>query len=94
MDALAGLNALTVVSYDWNENAKVAFGPGLDTSRRVDIGLIAQDVETLDPALVTTMKAHDEQDEFLMINKKEMIPHLIKAIQQLTARVEELENTQ
>lgn len=77
------LRALNPVSFTWGENLPLA-KPGKAGSR--DIGLIAQEVEKVEPLAV-----NDVQD-FKTIDWSRLVPHLIQTIQSLDKRISELEN--
>ena len=92
-DVLSELMKLNVVSYEWNDQGAKAFGNAAVEGRKVEVGLIAQEVEEFEPdAVMYVATDPDEKDRTAMINKKELVPHLIRAIQQLAERVETLEN--
>jgi hypothetical protein len=79
-NAVDKLLTLRAVNYSWKS----------DDLNRKYLGLIAQDVEKVLPELVDK----DEKDEIgtLGVRYTEIIPVLVKAIQELEARVKELEN--
>jgi hypothetical protein len=54
-------------------------------------GFIAQEVEPILPLLVDIGRHQDNPAEFLYLNSSGMIPYMVKAIQELTARVAVLE---
>ena len=94
VDALAALNGLDVVSHGWNEKAKIPYGDLIEDSQ-VNCGLIAQQVKAMDPTLATAFGAETEQgkmDPALIINKKELVPYLIRAVQQLSEELERLKS--
>ena len=70
------LNQLELVTFDWRESNK-----------NESIGLIAQAVEKIVPQAVLT----EEKRDFKHIDYKSFVPYLIKAIQELSTKVEELE---
>jgi hypothetical protein len=74
--ALSTISKLKVKSYDWKHN-------GVHES----FGLIAQDLYEVLPEYV--FKPEDEDDNW-GISKGELVPMLIKAIQELKAEIEEL----
>jgi hypothetical protein len=78
VDSMYGLDAvlaLEAVEFDWKEDS------------RHDVGLIAQQVQTVIPEAVGT----PEGAEMLAMRDGPIISALIKAVQELTARVAELE---
>jgi hypothetical protein len=76
--ALSTISKLKVKSYDWKHN-------GVHES----FGLIAQDVYDVLPEYV--FKPEDEDDNW-GISKGELVPMLIKAIQEQQEQIEELKN--
>ena len=84
------ISALQVVDFTWksgtpqrtqNKGAKVT-------------GFTAQQVAEVLPEIVTVNRGADGKgDETLLLNKAEMIPFVVKAVQELLARVEALEAT-
>ena len=77
--SLEKVEALRPVEFDWNELAK--------SERKMeghDIGLIAQDVETVVPEVVGIHK------EFKTLNYEKLTPLLIAAVQELSAEVKDL----
>jgi hypothetical protein len=79
---LATVSNLNPVSFEWNDDAKVKFGDGLQ------YGLIAQDVQQAFPWAVS--ESQDEQ-KTLTIDYPKFTPVLINAIKELQARVVALE---
>jgi hypothetical protein len=76
-NAVDKLSTLNPVIYSWKSD---------DTSKE-NIGLIAQDVESILPQVVDVTK-----DGFLGVRYTELIPVLVKAIQELSAKITILEN--
>lgn len=74
----ATINALRVVDYKWRTNT------GLHDGSKTHVGFIAQEVRAVIPDVVSRI------DDTLVLNKPEMIPFLVKAIQELSAEVEAL----
>lgn len=70
------LNQLELVTFDWRESNK-----------NESIGLIAQSVEKIVPQAVLT----EEKRDFKHIDYKSFVPYLIKAVQELSTKVEQLE---
>ena len=79
-NALDSVNSLNGVTYTYNELS------GKDTET-VRAGVIAQDVEAVLPQAVYT-----DADGYKSVSYDSLVPLLIEAIKELTARVEELEN--
>lgn len=98
--SLAKMMSLNPVEFNWKENSDQAKN-GLGR----DYGLIAQDVLPILPNIVKEIDArqpeegvektlNEELGKFYTIEYTRLIPHLISAIQELTARLEVLENKQ
>lgn len=85
VDALAALLATPVHSFDWNEDGRKRM-PSLPEHIRV--GLIAQEVEETMPEVVHTLP---ELDDMRMIRDDLITPYLVRALQQLAARLTALE---
>ena len=71
----AAINALRVVDYKWRANT------GLYDGGKTHVGFIAQEVQAIIPDMVSRV------DSTLVLNKSEMIPFLVKAVQELSAEV-------
>ena len=88
---LADLNQLRVVTYRFtkdphiNEDMEFEFVDRESPSEKM-LGLIAQEVESVFPAMVT-----DGTKEAMAIKQSVLIPMLITAVQELTTRLETLE---
>jgi hypothetical protein len=86
-DLDAGLDTILALKprrFDWKE------GKGKDV--KDDMGFIAQEVETVLPELIGGWKAGEgEPDDLKSVKAGDLIPVLVKAIQELTARVAQLE---
>ena len=79
------LSGIKPIKYKYKRDIK----EGMDT---VKIGLIAQEVEKHFPELILENSIHDtEEQKFKSLNYNGMIPVLLKAIQELSAKVEKLE---
>jgi hypothetical protein len=83
----AGLDTILALKprrFDWKQ------GKGKDV--RDDMGFIAQEVEEVLPELIGDWKAGEgEPDDLKSVKAGDLIPVLVKAIQELTARVAQLE---
>jgi uncharacterized membrane protein len=83
----AGLDTILALKprrFDWKQ------GKGKDV--RDDMGFIAQEVEEVLPELIGGWKAGEgEPDDLKSVKAGDLIPVLVKAIQELTARVAQLE---
>ena len=75
-NAIDSLLTLRTVKYSWKK----------DTSEKVNLGLIAQDVQKVFPEVIDT-----NADEMLGVRYQELVPVLVKAIQELSAKVSALE---
>jgi hypothetical protein len=86
-DIDAGLDAILALKprrFDWKE------GKGKDV--KDDMGFIAQEVEEVLPELIDGwMPGEGEPDDLKSVKAGDLIPVLVKAIQELTARVAQLE---
>lgn len=83
-DALAKVNSLDGVTFNWNDLAKERYGR--DTSVR-EAGVIAQQVQNNLPEVVKT-----REDGTLAVDYEKMVPLLIEAIKELANKVEVLQN--
>lgn len=70
--------AIRPVSYAWND----------DTESKEHLGVIAQEIESVLPGVVTR---RDDADGMLAVNYIELIPVLIKAIQEQQVQIEALQ---
>jgi hypothetical protein len=83
-DGLNVVNALRPVRYDWKE--------GFGNNRKDQLGFIAQEVEAVFPDAVSEwQKAEGDEEAYKTVGPGALIPVLVKAIQELTARVAALE---
>ena len=76
--ALDKINRLNMVAFDFIESKK-----------HEEIGLIAQEVETIVPRIVS--RDPDNPDGYLHIDYTALVPYLIKAIQELNQKIEKME---
>jgi hypothetical protein len=74
---LSEIMSLQPRKFDWKK------GKGLD--KKDDVGFIAQEFETVFPNSVNTSKAGADGIEYKTVNHSELIPTLVKAIQELKA---------
>jgi hypothetical protein len=81
--ALNTILALKPVTYQWRDNSKIRT-PRVATNPK-EIGFVAQDIEKVIPDVVAI---YDNQK---LVNYQAIIPILTAAIQELTARIEDLE---
>lgn len=82
-DGLDIINRLKPITFKWNTEAVELNNNKNCTAKHV--GLIAQEVEEVLPEVVGTIYKDYKSVDYALI-----VPHLIKAIQQLTVQVEEL----
>jgi uncharacterized protein YaiE (UPF0345 family) len=78
-NAIDALLTLRAVKYTWKK----------DISGKVNLGLIAQDVIKVLPEVVDI---NDDEDKTLGVKYTELVPVLIAAVQELSAKVSALEN--
>jgi hypothetical protein len=74
---------LRIVNYNWNEQ---------EEGSPLEFGMIAQEVEELIPSIVHEGREHEDGFKYKGIQASVLPYILIKAIQELTARVQYLEN--
>lgn len=77
-NALTKVSAINGVTFDWNE---------LSDKTGSDVGLIAQEVESVLPQVVTT-----RDDGIKALRYEKVVPLLVEAIKELQKRVEQLES--
>jgi hypothetical protein len=82
--ALAKVNSLDGVTFNWNEDAKEKYEKDVDVR---DVGVIAQQVQAVLPEVVKT-----REDGTLAVDYSKMVPLLIEAIKELTSQVKDLQN--
>ena len=95
-DALTKVNALNGVEFNWND---LAAGYGRDKSKD-QVGLIAQEVQSVLSEAVRLAPldkdVHNDTsvsgEDYLTIQYNKVIPLLVEAIKELSAKVEALEN--
>jgi len=80
------INKLNPVSYNWNSKAKELNPTKTDDK---NFGLIAQELEEILPELVHNMY---NEEKIKGIDYVQLIPFLIKSIQELTNKINKLEN--
>ena len=78
--ALDKINRLNMVAFDFIESKK-----------HEEIGLIAQEVETIVPRVVS--RDPENPDGYLHIDYAAFVPYLLKAIQELNQKIEKMEKT-
>ena len=77
VQALNEINQLNLVSFDYIENKK-----------HEEIGLIAQEVEDIIPQAIS--RDPESEDSYLHIDYTAFVPYLIKAVQELNKKLEEV----
>lgn len=80
VNAIDRINQLRMVAFDF-----------IKTGKHEEIGLIAQEVETILPSAIS--KNPEKEDDYLHIDYVAIVPYLIKAIQELNQKIEKLEKT-
>ena len=80
VNAIDRINQLKMVAFDF-----------IKTGKHEEIGLIAQEVETILPSAIS--KNPEKEDDYLHIDYVAIVPYLIKAIQELNQKIEKLEKT-
>ena len=93
--ALDKVNGLRGVTYDFNNKPEIGFEP----TRKSDHGLIAHEVQEVLPHAVTLAPfdlavdgGSKSGDSYLTIRYERVIPLLVEAIKELSAKLEKLEN--
>jgi len=82
-NGLESVNTLRAAKYTWKD----------DATNKPKVGLIAQDVQKVLPEAVETFNKYNSEDttEYLGVTYTEVIPLLVAAIQELSAKVTALE---
>ena len=78
VNALNKINQLKMVAFDF-----------IRTGKHEEIGLIAQEVESILPSVIS--KNPEKEDDYLHIDYVAIVPYLIKSIQELNQKIEEME---
>jgi hypothetical protein len=82
-NALEKLNTLRTIKFSWKT----------DETKKEILGLIAQDVEKVFPQIVDKSKLpNEDKTEYLGVRYTELVPVLVKAIQELKAEIDNLKN--
>ena len=79
-NGLSLLNQLEVKKFDWK------------IGQKNEVGIIAQDLEKIIPNVVVKGDDKEEVDTLWQVDYQRLVPYLIKAVQELSAKVEALEN--
>jgi hypothetical protein len=87
--AVDKLNTLRTVNFSWKS----------DSTNKENLGLIAQDVEKVFPQVIDKSKLPSkpekeqiDETEYLGVRYQELVPVLVKAIQELSAQIKELQS--
>ncbi|MFW5847824.1 MAG: tail fiber domain-containing protein, partial [bacterium] len=86
-NSLDKINTLSGYEFEWNENY-----PDYSKIGMKDYGLLAQEVEALYPEMVTEDFRANDGKTYKAIKYNRLIPILVNAVNELTNRVEYLEN--
>jgi uncharacterized protein YaiE (UPF0345 family) len=89
-NAVDSLMTLKTINYSWKS----------DADKKENLGLIAQEVEKVFPQVISKSKfkgnnatnISEDDTEYLSVRYAELVPVLIKAIQELKAEIDELKN--
>lgn len=79
---LDAVKAMNPVTYNWDKTKLP------NKKDKINFGLIAQELEKIDPALVNSEAFDIEGDKYYGYKPEEIIPIIIKAIQELDAKVD------
>jgi hypothetical protein len=89
-NAVDSLMTLKAINYSWKS----------DEDKKENLGLIAQEVEKIFPQIISKSKfkgnnasnINDDDTEYLSVRYTELVPVLVKAIQELNQKIKTLEN--
>ena len=81
-NALNKIESVGGYEFDWNKENKIEHG-----YEGHDIGVIAQEIEEIAPELVST-----RENGYKAVKYEKIVPLLIQAIKELSAKIKELEN--
>lgn len=83
-NAVDSLMTLRTVKFSWKS----------DSNNKENLGLIAQDVEQVFPEVMDKNKLmnSDDETEYLGVRYQELVPVLVKAIQELNEKIDSLKN--
>ena len=105
-DGLSKINELRPVTYKWTDDY-ITSGMSKNPTERevkdgkvvvpavkeVNVGLIAQEVQEVLPTVVTEGAIKLKGEDRMSLQYEKLVPHLISAIKELSARVEQLEGS-
>ena len=80
-----------IVALDKIKQLKMKSFDFISTGKHEEVGLIAQEVEAILPSVVS--KNPEKADDYLHIDYVAIVPYLIKSIQELNQKIEEMEKT-
>ena len=80
-----------IVALDKIKQLKMKSFDFIRTGKHEEVGLIAQEVETILPSVIS--KNPEKEDDYLHIDYVAIVPYLIKSIQELNQKIEEMEKT-
>jgi hypothetical protein len=80
------VNSLRPVTFTWNEHVYNTF------KDKKDVGFVAQEVEKLIPYAVDEFSYSEDGDKYKKLRHERIIPYLVEAIQQLTQKINYLED--
>ena len=81
-NAIDKINEIGGYSYDWKEGFET-----IHSHKGHDLGVIAQEVQSVLPEVV-----NERENGYLAVDYIKLVPVLIEAIKELSAKVKELEN--
>lgn len=80
-----------IVALDKIKQLKMKSFDFIGTGKHEEVGLIAQEVEAILPSVIS--KNPEKSDDYLHIDYVAIVPYLIKSIQELNQKIEEMEKT-
>ena len=80
-----------IVAIDKIKQLKMKSFDFISTGKHEEVGLIAQEVEAVLPSVIS--KNPEKADDYLHIDYVAIVPYLIKSIQELNQKIEEMEKT-
>ncbi len=80
---LEKINAIKIRQFDFKDEAR---------GTHKEIGYVAQELQEVVPDCVVNVPDEEFEDGLLYVEDKPLIPYLVKAVQELSAKIESLEN--
>ena len=80
-----------IVALDKIKQLKMKSFDFISSGKHEEVGLIAQEVEAILPSVIS--KNPEKADDYLHIDYVAIVPYLIKSIQELNQKIEEMEKT-